>query len=242
MSTPERHDHADAAREAYRVDYRETPDVTAIHAAVAREHDEPKTADIPVPIWLLAICAVCLVVSGYYLGGFSGGFSADGYNERAGMPEIGGKSAAADAGTAAKLTMFDQGKKVYGQACAQCHQANGMGLPGQYPPLANSHWVTESPKRLAKILLKGLQGPFEVNGTVYNGAMPAQEKVLTDKKIAAVMTYIRNEWGNSAGEIAPEYVARIRAEYASRTEPWMQADIEQVPADVDNDQVLPLQK
>jgi len=83
------------------------------------------------------------------------------------------------------------------------------------------------------ILLKGLQGPIKVEGGTFNGQMPAWEKVLTDKQIAYVLTYVRQEWGNKGGEITPEQIAAARKEFATRTDAWSEADLLAVPANAE---------
>ena len=82
---------------------------------------------------------------------------------------------------------------------------------------------------LVKILLHGLQGPIQVKGDTYNGAMPPW-KQLKDDQIAMILTYIRNEWGNSAPPITAEQVAKVREETADRTEPYTQAQLQAIPA------------
>lgn len=214
------------------IDYRETSDVADVHAAVAREHDEPGFGTVPVPLWLMSIAAVAIFWAGAYLGMFSGGFSGNVYNELSGMPKS-TKAAAqgGQPGEAAKVSVADEGKRYFTQNCVSCHQATGLGVPGQYPPLAKSEFVNGGSKRLSMILLKGLIGPVKVSGTQYNGAMPAWEKTLTDKKIAAILTYIRQEWGNKAPEVAPEQIAGARKELAGRADSFSEADILGTPAD-----------
>jgi len=70
-----------------------------------------------------------------------------------------------------------------------------------------------------------------VKGQVFNGAMPAWGANLTDRKIAAVLSYVRSEWGNNAGEVTPEQVASVRKEVAAHVDPWAEADLLAVPAD-----------
>src|SRR5207249_1107113 len=83
--------------------------------------------------------------------------------------------------------------------CQTCHQANGLGVPSQYPPLAGSEFTTGGSRRPAMIVLKGLQGPVKVKGQQYGAAvMQPWDKTLTDQKIADVLTYERSDWGNSA--------------------------------------------
>jgi hypothetical protein len=79
------------------------------------------------------------------------------------------------------------------------------------------------------ILLKGLQGKVTVEGHDFNGAMPAWEKVLTDKKISAILTYVRDNFGNHGGPIAPEQIADARKEFAGHPDSWHFEDITSVP-------------
>ena len=120
---------------------------------------------------------------------------------------------------------IDQGKEVYmkaatgGGMCFTCHQANGEGLVGQFPPLAGSDWVLGSKDRLIKISMYGLMGEIEVNGVKYNNVMAPPgipPGSLTDEQIANVLTYIRNDWGNSASAVSPEEVATVRASLKGR--------------------------
>ena len=215
------------------VDYKETADVTKVHGAIKREYKDPEAAAVPVPMWLVVLVIVFTFGGAFYLGQFNGGFSGDVYNESEGAAASSGPAAdsAAGAGAVVVETLAQQGKKVFAQNCASCHQPSGKGVAGVYPPMVNAEWVIGSPKRLTMILLKGVQGPMTVLGNTYNGAMPAWGGNLTDKKIAAVLSYIRSEWGNSAPEITPEQVAIVRKEFATRTEPWAEADLLAIPAD-----------
>ena len=120
---------------------------------------------------------------------------------------------------------IDQGKEIYmkaapgGGMCFTCHQANGEGLAGQFPPLAGSDWVLGDKDRLIKISMYGLMGEIEVNGVKYNNVMAPPgipPGSLTDEQIANVLTYIRNDWGNSASAVSPEEVATVRASLKGR--------------------------
>ncbi len=216
-----------------RIDYQETPDVSEIHAAVKREHSEPRADVTPIPLWLTIVCGVAIFWAGLYVGIFNGGFSSSVYDEYMSSPlaifSSGTKTGAA-VEEAGEKSLAEQGRAVYAN-CQSCHQANGQGLAGQFPPLAGSEWVNTGEKRIIAILLKGLQGPVVVEGKQFNGAMPAWEKTLTDKKIAAVASYVRSEWGNTAPEITPEKVAAARKEFASQSAPWTMAELEKIPAD-----------
>ncbi|MFZ5494521.1 MAG: c-type cytochrome [Verrucomicrobiota bacterium] len=118
------------------------------------------------------------------------------------------------------LTRAQLGKPVYLSTCATCHQANGLGVPGAFPPLAGSEWVAGSEERIVRIVLHGLQGPLKVKGADYNNVMAPLGAVLKDEQIANVLSYIRSEWGNTAPEVQPETVAKVRADTAGRATYW----------------------
>jgi mono/diheme cytochrome c family protein len=101
------------------------------------------------------------------------------------------------------------GEKIFNTYCAACHQKDGKGASGRFPPLAGTDWVTGDKKRLIGILLNGLEGNITVNGESYINAMP-QHSFLNDAEAANVLTYIRQNFGNKASEIKPEEVRAIR--------------------------------
>ena len=110
--------------------------------------------------------------------------------------------------------LFDLGAEVYRREahCITCHQADGQGLPAaQFPSIAKSPWVNGDPKRLVRIILHGLMGPIEVNGTQYPGQVPMTAfKGLSDREIAGVATYVRNSFGNKGTAVTPAQVAAER--------------------------------
>ena len=122
----------------------------------------------------------------------------------------------------AHLAAFQKGRTLYRStaACIGCHGEDGGGLPNLGPPLEKSEWVTGSEERLVKILLHGMHGPLEVAGEKYSppAAMPGlvANPTLDDKAIAAIATYIRNEWGNRASPTKPATVTKVRAETKDR--------------------------
>jgi mono/diheme cytochrome c family protein len=120
----------------------------------------------------------------------------------------------------APLQAQADGAKVYATVCSSCHQASGQGVPGAFPPLAESEWATGDESRLVKIILHGVTGEMEVAGEIYAGMMPPWGGGLDDAEVAAVATYVRSNFGNEAGPVTAETVARIRAQYASRKTPW----------------------
>lgn len=107
-----------------------------------------------------------------------------------------------------------------------------MGVPGQFPPLVDSEWVLSKDwhgdNHMVRIVLHGLQGTVTVKGQQYNNAMAPWGKTLKDDQIAAVLTYVRNEWGNQAPPITKEYVAKIREETKDRSDAWTQKDLQAI--------------
>jgi mono/diheme cytochrome c family protein len=101
------------------------------------------------------------------------------------------------------------GPELFKTYCLSCHQADGNGVRGMYPPLAGNEVVTGPSEKVITIVLFGLEGPIEVNGREYNQLMPSQD-YLSDKQVADVLTYVRNSWGNKADQIKPEQVNKIR--------------------------------
>jgi mono/diheme cytochrome c family protein len=134
------------------------------------------------------------------------------------------KPAASTTAAAAKEQLPD-GKQVFSTTCAACHQVTGEGVPGVYPPLAGSEWVTGDDAKLVRILLHGVTGPIEVAGETFNSMMPPWGATLKDADIAAVLTYVRSTWGNKGAPISAARVASIRAATTSRTTPWTVAEL-----------------
>lgn len=95
--------------------------------------------------------------------------------------------------------------------CSACHQANGAGIPGAFPPLAESEWVNGPVENLIRIQLRGLMGPITVKGVTYNSVMPANA-ALSDEEIAAVLTHVRSNFGNNASAVTAAQVAAHRSE------------------------------
>jgi mono/diheme cytochrome c family protein len=113
--------------------------------------------------------------------------------------------------------------KVQFMVCAACHGQNGEGGPIA-PPLAGSDWVTGPVSNLIRIQLRGLQGPITVSGKQYNFAAPmAALAYQTDEQVAAVLTYVRNSFGNKASAVKPEQVAALRSEVGKP--PLTEADL-----------------
>ena len=188
------------------------------------------------PLNLLFLFSGLIFFGGTYLNSYSGLFDPRVFNEDGHPPKAGGE--------VAKLDPREVGKKIFQSptGCVVCHQVNGLGQPGVFPPLAGSEWVVGSEERLIRIVLHGLNGPVKVKGVDFTGAvpMPSFGKVpgsgfnLSDDKIAAVLTYVRSEWGNAASAITPEQVAAIHTKegdhkQANGTTAWTQEELLKLP-------------
>lgn len=161
--------------------------------------------------WLGVVACAALVACG------GGEKNASAQAEAAAPPQTAVAAPAAAAG--------EQGPAVYQRVCATCHQRNGMGLPGAFPPLGGSEIATGPADRMIKIVLHGLQGPITVKGQRYNNVMPPW-KSLSDAEIASVLTYVRSSFGNTAGAVTVDEVAAVRAATASRTTMMTAAELE----------------
>lgn len=108
-----------------------------------------------------------------------------------------------------KQQRMEAGKVLFNENCAACHQEDGKGLKGVFPPLAKSDYLMKDKKRAISVVLNGLEGKITVNGEEYDNTMPALE--LSDDDIANVLTYVRNSWGNKSDEVKPNEVQAIRS-------------------------------
>ncbi len=102
----------------------------------------------------------------------------------------------------------ERGRRVYEHTCVACHQADGRGVLGSFPPLAGADFLNADPERAVRIVLNGLEGPIVVNQLTYNAVMPALR--LTDDQIADVLTYVYSDWGNMGFVVSRDLVRRIR--------------------------------
>ena len=119
---------------------------------------------------------------------------------------------------------FEAGKAVYEMTCFACHQPHGLGQEGLAPPLVGSAWTTGSVQRLVRIVINGMRGPITVNQQIFELDMPSLA-VLDDEQIAAVLTYVRHEWGHSASAVDAATVKKIREATANREDAWTEAEL-----------------
>ncbi|HEY8049835.1 MAG TPA: copper-containing nitrite reductase [Ramlibacter sp.] len=132
--------------------------------------------------------------------------------DRAG-PNLAAVQKATDSAASGTLTLDEQvkaGQQLFAGTCSVCHQANGAGLPGVFPPLAKSDFLAADVKRAVNIVLKGFSGKVTVNGSEYNSVMPPMTQ-LNDDEIANILSYVLNSWDNPGGRVTKEDVKAQRA-------------------------------
>ncbi len=186
-------------------------------AASAREHQLQENGMEPVSLWVILACFFGVLAGGAVIGK-AGGFS---YNNLVTEGYTTGPIPGGGVEEVQPLPIMDvftkKGSKIYSAKCQGCHQPNGLGDGANFPPLGNSEWVTMNTSAMAQIILNGVMGPIEVDGRVWNGAMPGQAAGMTDVDLAALMTYLRNSFGNEVGDvISTEMAANAFTEYKSR--------------------------
>ena len=134
------------------------------------------------------------------------------------LPNLAAVAQAAAAAKAGELTVEQQieaGKALFAGTCSTCHQADGRGMEGVFPPLAQSDYIAADPGRLPQVLLGGLSGKVTVNGREYDSVMPPMNQ-LTDDEVANISTYVLNSWGNPGGRITKADAAKVRARMAGQ--------------------------
>ncbi|HEY0972837.1 MAG TPA: cytochrome c [Gemmatimonadales bacterium] len=204
------------------------PDVERIHRAILREPHDPVEGLERAPWFFVAAILLAIFWGGWYLGRFGGTFDTASHIAFAGR-QTGIAAAAADQAADAISDPVAAGQAVYEKNCQVCHQASGEGTPGVFPPMVGSEWVTGEPETVVRIVLHGLQGPVEVAGATYNGAMPAWKDVLKEGEIAAVVTYIRQMGANDAPVVPASLVTAVKEADAARTSPWTAEELRQAP-------------
>ncbi len=194
------------------------------HERQLGRHPDDKGNYRLLPIGILFVLSGLILFAGTYLNRYTGHYSALVFNETA-KPALPGSI---------KIDPLAQGKAQYKAVCITCHQPSGTGMPGIYPPLAGSEFVNGSAERVIRILVYGLKGEVHVGGKAFNAAaMPVFGQVpnsaynWSDEKIAAVLSYVRQEWGNKAAAITADQVAAVRKAVGTRKE-MTEADLQEV--------------
>ena len=162
------------------------------------------------PMWIVGLLGVLVYVAFNYVNAHGGNYNQLVYEPFRSTNEL--------SSILPKDPMAQQmirGSIVYGNVCSGCHQSHGGGNAGQAPALAGSEWViAPGPNRVIRIPMSGLMGPIKVNGVEWNLNMPAfaGPGMMSDEDLAAVVTYIRNSWGNKATPVTVEEVQKVRAD------------------------------
>lgn len=199
-------------------DPRRDVDILAVHRQALREPTEPGEGAEPGPWWFWACAVAALVFGGFYMGRYTGVFAGEPAVHAPVSPRA-LLEGARRGGGAPRPPAPVSGEAVYGSTCAACHQLNGEGMPGLFPPLAGAERVRGDAGRLVRLVLHGLTGPVTVRGFTYDGQMPPW-KQPSDSELAAVLSYVRSSWGNSSSAVSDQDVARERAATAARFTPW----------------------
>ncbi|MEQ9618392.1 MAG: c-type cytochrome [Deltaproteobacteria bacterium] len=199
----------------------EQTDIYDLHRQALRETPEPREG-LERPPWWMWVIFICLIFwAGFYLGRYGGVFGPEVHL----LSKVEKTKQKAVVSTAEIEKELPDGAEVYNRVCTACHQSNGQGVPGAFPPLVDSEWLLGDAETPIKIVLHGLQGAINVAGNTFNGVMPAWGGQLSDEEIAAVLTYARSSWGNSASEISPETVQNVRNRTSDRTTNWTAGEL-----------------
>ena len=167
-----------------------------------RENPEPSEGGRPVPRFVVAWIGVLILWGvGYYA--WHIGWPLTGGDSRT-LVEQSASGAAVD------------GEKLFAAQCAACHQPTGQGVSGTFPPLAGSEWVQGDPALTIAIVHDGLTGPITVDGEAYQGSMPAFAGQLSPDELAAVLSHVRQAWGNDADPVDPALVREHEERFAER--------------------------
>jgi len=203
----------------------------AHNPAVAKPVDaEPSAGTATASVWLFFVLGGLLYWGTMYLDANGGGFNPQVFQPYGSLKVVEDLQPKSETDE-----LFARGKRIYEQIanCQACHQATGLGVPGQFPPLAGSEWVLAAgPNRIIRIVLHGLGGPITVKGSEFNNAMTPFGSVLTDDRdVAAVLTFVRQnkDWGNNGSGVTVEQVKAVRDATKDRNEPWTAAELQKIP-------------
>lgn len=183
-------------------------------AACAREKRIAENGIEPVSLGAFAACGVALLIAGGILGG-AGHLFAYGTTFREGYVRAPAPGAA-ESGPVPKEALaayMAKGSKIYSAKCNGCHGSDAKGNGSTFPSLVGSAWSTGETERFAMVILNGLEGPVS-NGTTY-GVMPPQGIGMTPEDLAGVMTYVRNNFGNSVGDVVTTEMATAAIEVSA---------------------------
>lgn len=195
------------------------------HEPTTHQISPASTHSVTVPVWLIMLMMVLLFLGALYFDRHGGWFNSNVYAPYRSLAELEKYQLPNEADW-----WLSPGKRNFEANCALCHNPDGMGKPNQAPPFVKSQWVLGPPERLIHVPLVGLTGPIDVAGQTYTfpAPMAAMGISLSDEDLAAVLSYMRNSWGNKAPPVTPEQVKAVRAKIAGRTQPYTMQDLQQM--------------
>ena len=191
---------------------------------------EPREGASPMPVLLIGLFALLAFWGMTHLEDDGGGFSAKVYFPYGNDDEL-AKAQFHDPQEEFRL----KGAKIFAMNCSPCHQNSGMGVPGQFPPLAGSDWVNaKSANRVVRIVLDGLNGPLVVNGQPFTTSAqmtPFKDTLVSDDDVAAVLSFVRSnkDWHNDAPDVSPALVKNIRDQVKAHAGPFSPDELLKVP-------------
>jgi mono/diheme cytochrome c family protein len=202
-------------------------------AACAREKRIVDNGIAPISLWALVACGVVLLIAGGILGDAGRWFSYGTlFREKYVRTPAGGTEDTGPVPKEALAAYMAKGAKIYSAKCNGCHGSDGKGNGSTFPSLVGSAWVLGETERLAMIILNGLNGPVS-DGKSY-GLMPPQGIGMTPEDLAGIMTYVRNNFGNSKGDVITTDMAKAALEIsAARKNAGNSATAEELAADHD---------
>lgn len=217
MSSPNQHSKPDLD---------ETINVTQAHgrvasesAAAAREKLLADSGRESVPLWVITACGFVLLIAGGVLGNAGTLFSYDNtFRENYVRGTAPGAAADGPQPKTALVAFSAKGSKIYSSKCNGCHGSDGKGDGANYPSLVGSDFVIGDTQQLAMVILNGIQGPISTGKTYGAGIMPAQGAGMTAEDLAGVMTYVRNGFGNSTGDVVSVEMAKNALDISSSRE------------------------
>lgn len=207
-------------------DLEESINVTQAHArgasefsAATREKQLAESGRESVPLWVITACGVVLLIAGGVLGNAGTLFSYDNtFRANYVRGTAPGSAIAGPQPKTALMAFSAKGSKIYSAKCNGCHGADGKGDGANYPSLVGSTFVIEENQKLAMVILNGIQGPIS-NGKTYGaGIMPAQGAGMTAEDLAGVMTYVRNNFGNTTGDVVSVEMAKSALDVSAARE------------------------
>ncbi|MBP3191408.1 c-type cytochrome [Natronogracilivirga saccharolytica] len=200
-----------------REDYRSMEELH--QAALEKEEQIPEEGNERGPWWMYVIIVLTLAFGFFYMGRYLG--------EVSDRPHVLFTEAEPAVAEEEEFDPMQVGSRVYTRLCQSCHQQDGAGVEGAFPPLGGSDWVVGDPQRPVNIVLRGFEGEIVREGVTYNAPMPGFSRQLSDEEVAAVVTYIRNSFDNEAPEVSEDEVAEIREATEDRTSAWTEEELEQ---------------